>query len=90
MIVLLNFFEFFFSCLNNTKSVVLKEGLAMVCVGLDESECSAEGSSATLPGLRIKNGIQVSPSELVFATAALSNSYKVWGSKWSYISNSKR
>ena len=46
---------------HNTKSVVLKEGLAMVCVGLDESECSAEGSSATLPGLRIKNGIQVRP-----------------------------
>ena len=31
----------------------------MVCVGLDESECNAQDASATLPGLRIKNGIQV-------------------------------
>jgi hypothetical protein len=69
MIELLTFIDFFFSCIiNNNKSVVLKEGLAMVCVGLDESECNAEDSSATLPGLRIKNGIQVSLFELVSAT----------------------
>ena len=40
--------------------VVLKEGLDMVCVGLDQEECSSQDKrSSLLPGLRIKNGIQV-------------------------------
>ena len=68
----------------------VKNGINTVCIGLDSDECTQEHSDASvLPGLRIKNGIQVHLFYFIFTYPFSYQSIYivVWRCKWPRFSH---